>query len=421
MHASVVRRWSRRSGAATLALGVILGMMGLVGVGVSGATTGLEFAAAAPGTYHHLAPPANATSTFGYHDGSNTYVVEQLEGGDYDCDEIVPFFTKIELGGPASVALQFTFDKYTTGHKDGTPGVGYRDVVRVTASTNDPLHNATTATLSSGESSDAGHVYATATVGNLGPSSVYVLRVDVRIGCDNDADPKDSTGNLLAHMDADLPGGAQTVPMKSAANIVVPPEQATLTVVKNAVPDDPQDFTFHISSTATAFVLDDGVDNDAHSSSTVFALDPGSYTLSETAVTGWRFSGVACTNEASSSTTPSVTVRLAAGDDVTCTFTNTKETPATTVPYVPPEIVTTTVPPTTTTLPTTTTTAPPVLVAPTSIAPTTTAAPTVSVLGEQLARTGEPTGALLAMSALLLAAGAALLVAGRQRSSRLVP
>jgi hypothetical protein len=323
MRASVVRNRFRRSGAAALALGVILGMMGLLGVGTSGAVTGREFAAAAPGTYDHNAPPANATSTFGYHDGSNAYVVEQLEGGDYDCAQIVPFFTKIELGTTGSVELQYTFDRFTTGHKDGTPGVGYREIVGVWASTADPLHDAKTATLTTGTVADAAHVYATATVANLDESSVFVLRVDVRIGCDDGADPKDNTGNLLAHMDADVSGGAQTVPMKSAANIIEPPPPPTTTTTSTTVP-------------------------------------------------------------------------------------------STTVPYVRPEVVTRTVPPTTTTLPTTTT-APPATVAPTSIVAPTTAAPAVSVLGEQLARTGGGTSVLVPLAAVCLLVGATMLLVADER------
>ena len=52
------------------------------------------------------------------------------------------------------------------------------------------------------------------------------------------------------------------------------------------------------------------------------------YVVTETVVDGWDLTGLVCTSTRSTSTAtpaaPSVSIELAAGDTVTCTFTNTQ-------------------------------------------------------------------------------------------------
>ena len=101
---------------------------------------------------------------------------------------------------------------------------------------------------------------------------------------------------------------------------------ATLTIVKDTVPDGPQDFAFTGSGTIGAFTLDDDAGADAtFQSSTTFTLDPGAYTVSEAAVAGFGVTGIACSDGDSVGTpaTRTAAVALAAGETVTCTFTNT--------------------------------------------------------------------------------------------------
>ena len=97
--------------------------------------------------------------------------------------------------------------------------------------------------------------------------------------------------------------------------------QATLVVIKDAQPDDPQDFSFTTGGglSPTSFQLDDdGDDSNALASSRTFTnLTPGSgYSVSEAPQPGWD--GTATCSDGS----PPSNVTLDAGEVVTCMFTN---------------------------------------------------------------------------------------------------
>ena len=97
--------------------------------------------------------------------------------------------------------------------------------------------------------------------------------------------------------------------------------QATLVVIKDAQPDDPQDFSFTTGGglSPTSFQLDDdGDDSNALASSRTFTnLTPGSgYSVSEAPQPGWD--GTATCSDGS----PPSNVTLDVGEVVTCTFTN---------------------------------------------------------------------------------------------------
>jgi hypothetical protein len=111
-------------------------------------------------------------------------------------------------------------------------------------------------------------------------------------------------------------------------------QRGSITIVKNAIPDDPQDFQY--VSDLLNFALDD---------------DPGDATLSNTRtfndvapgvqhfvrevlpVSGWAFTSLSCSSTLGTSTITkpflgnpaSVAITLGPGDSVTCTFTNTKQ------------------------------------------------------------------------------------------------
>ncbi len=118
---------------------------------------------------------------------------------------------------------------------------------------------------------------------------------------------------------------------------------ASIRIIKDASPDDPQDFQFTATGTGVYdFVLDDDPSNGARPNSITFSnLMPGTYNFSEGAMTGWISGGtgyggtVNCTDiphptrSTFTPTTSSVSIALVAGDEVTCTFINTKR-PATT-------------------------------------------------------------------------------------------
>ena len=100
----------------------------------------------------------------------------------------------------------------------------------------------------------------------------------------------------------------------------------TLIVVKDTVPDGPQDFAFTGSGTIGAFTLDDDAGADAtFTSSASFVLAPGAYTVTEAAVAGFGVTGIVCddTDSTGDTATRTAAVALALGETVTCTFTNT--------------------------------------------------------------------------------------------------
>jgi hypothetical protein len=105
-----------------------------------------------------------------------------------------------------------------------------------------------------------------------------------------------------------------------AENAFGPPEPATLTVVKQVVGDVPL-ANWQFTGDLGGFTLPA-----AGGQQTFSELAVGSYEIIETAVSGYT-AAVACTNGASGGS--SVSVNLASGSDVTCTFVNTEVEPAT--------------------------------------------------------------------------------------------
>jgi hypothetical protein len=116
--------------------------------------------------------------------------------------------------------------------------------------------------------------------------------------------------------------------------VSVTAEPASLTVVKVTDPaSDPQDFDFDLTGLGVPADLD--MDTDAGDatlvSSQTFNLDAtqlGAHTVSESAVPGWALTGLACTGAGDDSSTSlgarTATLDIDSGEDVVCTFTNTK-------------------------------------------------------------------------------------------------
>jgi len=105
---------------------------------------------------------------------------------------------------------------------------------------------------------------------------------------------------------------------------------ATLTIVKDARPNHEQDFTFTSTAVTTVnpglgtFVLDDDSDSTLSNQKQFSGLRPGYYRVSEEAVAGWKLKDIVCTGGTWYVNGATVTVKLEAGDNVTCTFTNKK-------------------------------------------------------------------------------------------------
>ena len=109
----------------------------------------------------------------------------------------------------------------------------------------------------------------------------------------------------------------------------VAPLLGSITIEKDAQPNDAQAFTFTPSVvTIPAFQLDDDPSNSTLANSkTITNLPAGSYTFTEGLVSGWNLASIACTPSSGTTTnitTRAATINLAAGANVTCKFTNVK-------------------------------------------------------------------------------------------------
>jgi len=109
-------------------------------------------------------------------------------------------------------------------------------------------------------------------------------------------------------------------------------QRGSITIIKDTVPDGPQDFGYTTTGTGLSpFSLDDDADPTLSNTRTFTNLVPGSYTVTETLpVTGWDLTGMSCssTNGLSSVNvslaTGTSSITLGAGDAVTCRYTNTE-------------------------------------------------------------------------------------------------
>ncbi|MFL5721534.1 MAG: hypothetical protein ACJ778_13765, partial [Chloroflexota bacterium] len=149
--------------------------------------------------------------------------------------------------------------------------------------------------------------------------------------CTGDGDSSVSTATRTATLDVD-PGEAITCTYTNT-------HDATVTIVKNAVPDNGQDFGYTTTGTGlSAFTLDDdGAGGSATPNSTTFTIPAaqfGGKTITETAVSGWSLTNLVCTGDSASSTdtaTRTATLDVSAGEAITCTYTNTKDATVTIV------------------------------------------------------------------------------------------
>ncbi len=124
---------------------------------------------------------------------------------------------------------------------------------------------------------------------------------------------------------------------EDSINITVQP-LGRITVIKDAVPDDPQDFSF--TTALGDFDLDDDSDPTLSNKKSFEDLLPGTYVINETVLYCWNLSDISCSGNASvefgdgatfhsiyTAGDTSVKITLGAGNVSTCTFTNTKKAP----------------------------------------------------------------------------------------------
>jgi hypothetical protein len=112
---------------------------------------------------------------------------------------------------------------------------------------------------------------------------------------------------------------------------IVNTKLVTITIIKDALPNNAQDFLFNIqrvedNSAGSNFTLDDdGDNNNGIANSMQFAnASPGTYNVTETAVPGWALTGASCNFGNSNLVGGTLSFTATAGQSITCTFTNTK-------------------------------------------------------------------------------------------------
>ncbi len=148
-------------------------------------------------------------------------------------------------------------------------------------------------------------------VTEVGPAASYQLSTVT--GCTRVGDTLGATATVTQ-------GGTTTCVFSNLVN------KGTITVVKDAEPNDAQDFSF--SGALGAFSLDDDADATLSNTKVSAPLFPGSYTITENATSGWTLAQLSCV----SGQTPVgkrdgnvVSFSLNPGENITCTFTNTRD------------------------------------------------------------------------------------------------
>ena len=126
-----------------------------------------------------------------------------------------------------------------------------------------------------------------------------------------------SDGSPVSNIDV---GSAETVTCT-----FVNRRSGRITVVKDARPNDPQDFDFAAGGalSPSSFTLDDDGDesNGLASTRAYASVPPGSgYSISETVPAGWTQAGVICSDGS-----PATNINVSEGENVVCTFTNDKQ------------------------------------------------------------------------------------------------
>ena len=235
--------------------------------------TRLDFTAAAPFTYDH------DTGGGAYNDrtvGVTKDIVESLEGGNFQCGELVTFLMAIKVKSAPSLAnqtidLDFKFLADTTGQS----GVALSDIVNVMINYGPVQNGAGPGGTDAGVNDDGGStatlisesltaplftkkstLLGTVRIDDLEAGEEIVLRIDVRIACDG----RRPTGNLqgavldarvVAPVQKSIPGpGLQTIPFK-VKGLAIPTPTPTKTPTKTATPTVTKTATPTVTATLT--------------------------------------------------------------------------------------------------------------------------------------------------------------------------
>jgi LPXTG-motif cell wall-anchored protein len=120
--------------------------------------------------------------------------------------------------------------------------------------------------------------------------------------------------------DCDADGGITLAAGDNKTCTITNTAYGSLTINKDAIPNDSQDFSFTTTGAGLSdFSLDDDSDPALSNTQPFYHLIPGTYSVSENSVSGWDLTNVTCSDGSDPSS-----IDISAGENVTCTFTNTK-------------------------------------------------------------------------------------------------
>ena len=189
----------------------------------NGGDISIDYAAARPTTYNHTTGVGGQ-----YNTGGTADVVESLEGGDFECGDIVVFFDAITVkatasAGPSTLQLVNSYDRFTTSGG----AVGFFTINSVTLATSDPGYNSNlNETVSFVDNSTASQTIITASITGVEPGEKIILREQVVIQCTDD--PASVTGNIQTAFESAqvtaggsgvVNGGQQTISLKGAGSL----------------------------------------------------------------------------------------------------------------------------------------------------------------------------------------------------------
>jgi len=126
----------------------------------------------------------------------------------------------------------------------------------------------------------------------------------------------------------DVSNGVGSIPVGNTdivyCNFINTTNPGSITIIKDAQPNDSQDFSFTTTGTGlTNFTLDDDSDPTLSDTKVFSNLMPGTFTIIEDDISDWSLDSITCsTGGVVDLVNKKATVTLTAGLDVTCTFTN---------------------------------------------------------------------------------------------------
>jgi hypothetical protein len=130
----------------------------------------------------------------------------------------------------------------------------------------------------------------------------------------------------IATVTGTTPTGSNVSASDSSWYTGVLPPTGSIKIIKDADPNNSQDFNF--TSSLGDFYLDDDSDLTLSNTKEFSNITSGTYTVTEQNVSGWGLTSVVCndTNSTGSVSNRNAVIQLDPGEEVTCTFTNTRDT-----------------------------------------------------------------------------------------------